>query len=234
MPMDRMAIDRDHPPTRSKSTRKTTPLGQTCERCGVMHERCAGHNGSGQPCGLYPRKGLEVCRVHGGNTPVALEKLRRREVERQATAWLVRWRDGQDRPVTDPFEELEKIAGEVVAFKDYLRAQVDDLGGILTYWTERTWDDGTELRTQAVEELRATVAAYERALDRSARVLASIVKLDIAERMATINATKADLIVQAVRTGLSSVDIPAELRAGAADAVADALESLARPRELTA
>jgi len=199
-----------------------------CPKCHQDHEVCKGHNRAGGPCRLSPRRGMVVCRLHGGESPQALEGARRREVEERAREVLRRkWADGLEPTVTDPLGELARIAGEVVAFKDYLRDQVTELDGVLTYWTDREYPAGDDVtRTEQTEQLRAVVTAYERSLDRAAKVLASIVKLDLAGRMLELRTAQAEQIVGAVRYGLAQVDMAAEVRRGAEAAIADALAGI--------
>lgn len=60
---------------------RTVPLGELCPRCNQVHPRCAGHKKRKVdtdplvPCMRWPDKGLglEVCKVHGGNSPNALK-----------------------------------------------------------------------------------------------------------------------------------------------------------------
>lgn len=141
--------------------------------------------------------------------------------------------EGLEQPVDDPLGELARIAGEVVSFKDYLRAQVEKLDGILTYWQEKEHFDheGEVEWTKAAEDVRAIVAAYERALDRSAKILATMVKLDLQGRMVAIREAQALLIVEAVREGLADVDMGLAVRKAAQAAIADKLEEIGR-REL--
>jgi hypothetical protein len=208
-----------------------------CRKCHQVHTGCTGHNRQGGPCGGGVLRNQKVCRHHGGASPQALEVARRREVELRAEKLLrERWANGGDVAVDDPLGELARLAGEAVAFKDYLRDQVTELDGVLAYWTEDTFTSGTgedaELRTTATEQLRAVVLAYERALDRCAKILASIVKLDLAGRMLAVRTEQAEAIVTAVRMGLAQVDMSAELRKGAQEAIADALANMARPAEI--
>jgi hypothetical protein len=213
--------------------RKTVPLGEVCPRCGKVHHRCAAHNKRGAPCGHVAARDQEVCGLHGGESPRAKHAADVARLEREAAAVLrKRWQEYGDKPVEDPLGELLRLAGEAVAFKDLLRDQVNELEGIIAYWTERTYDDGEEIRTSATEDVRAVVAAYERSMDRAARILTAIAKLDLASRMLELNEAKADMIVGAVRYGLNQVDMAAEVRKGAEEAVADALEGLGRPREI--
>lgn len=220
--------------------RDTVPPGQPCPTCEQTHPRCAAHNRQGGPCGQQPLKGQDVCRRHGGGSPQARAGAARRRLEEQARAALVRrWQDNGDQPITDPLGELARVAGEIVAFKDLLREQVQGLDGVLAYWQEKEYDDGDGgvAWTKAAEELRAVVAAYERAQERSAKILADMVKLDIAGRMLELRQTQADAIVTAVREGLSTVDLEHTLRSAALEAIAAKLEqitdhSTTPPREL--
>lgn len=201
-----------------------------CQRCGRVHPRCKGHNKAGNPCGQMPAKHQEVCRNHGGASPQARAHAQRRALEEQAAAELEkRWQQRREEPIRDPLEELARVAGEVVAFKDLLRAHVTRLEEVLTYWTETTFNDGEELRTAATEQVRAVVAAYERAQDRAARILATIVKLDLAGRMLELRTSQAEVIVTAVREGLATVDMAAEVRTAAQAAIADRLASITAP-----
>jgi hypothetical protein len=104
---------------------------------------------------------------------------------------------------------------------------VTALDEVLTYWTERTWDDGTELHTSAVENVRAVVTAYERALDRTAKVLAAMVKLDLQGRLVAIREEQATVLVGAIRDGLGELDMGTTMRRAAEAAIAAKLDELA-------
>lgn len=45
------------------------PMSGACERCGLSHPRCKGHNKAGKPCGHMAIRGGVVCRLHGGSAP---------------------------------------------------------------------------------------------------------------------------------------------------------------------
>lgn len=219
-----------------------------CERCGKVHGRCKGHNRAGGPCGRIPRKGLTVCPTHGGSAPQVKEAAKRRELEavKQAEARKLlrreRWRTGHEVRVEDPLEELSIIAGEAVAFKDLLRAEVEKLEQLTQEWSDKAVEMMTEdgMRRFAVvkEDVRAVVAAYERALDRCAKILADIVKLGLTERLLELRTAQAEAIVAAVRLGLGQVDMASEIRLAAESAIADAIGEMTQPgptpKELTA
>lgn len=223
--------------------RETTPRGQTCRKCGQVHERCAGHSKrTGGPCGQWPSKGQEVCKNHGGSSPQAIAGAKARELEEATQAAArVAWALQGEGPVEDPLGELARLAGEVVAWKDFVRDQVATLDGILTYWVDRDFfgPDGEIARSEAVENARSIVTVYERSQDRAAKILATIVKLDIAERMTALRTSQANGIVEAVRNGLAEVEIEATIRQAALEAIADRLALISEPapplpKELTA
>lgn len=215
---------------------------QVCETCGKVHDRgCKAHNRAGGPCGRIPKRGMTVCKVHGGASPNARNAAAVREAEERARRALREaWGKGEERPIGDPLSELAQVAAEIIAFKDALRAQVEELNGVLTYWQEKDYldSDGGIEWTKAAEDMRAVVTAYERALDRSAKVLGNIVKLDLAGRMLAFNTAQAEQITTAVRDGLGTVDLSREIREAALEAIADALDRAAgttpAPKELTA
>lgn len=208
-----------------------------CRKCRLEHPRCAGHNKAGKPCGRVPARLQDVCRLHGGASPQALEAARRKAAELAAAEVVARWAEGREVAVENPVVELSRIAGEALAFKDYLRDQVRQLDGQLAYWQEQGFeDDDGHGFTKASEDMRAVVGAYERALDRVARILGNIVKLDLAGRMLELNTATATVMVSAVREGLARVDMAAEVRKAAETAIGEALANVREttPREIPA
>lgn len=203
-----------------------------CRRCGEVHAKCTGHNRAGKACGRPPSPGQKVCTNHGASSPQAKAAVATREVEARAERALrERWAAGEEVKTTDPLGELARVAGEIVAFKDFLRGEVHDLDGKITQeWSDKQVHMMTAegMREYAVikEDMRAVVQAYERALDRAAKTLANIVKLDLAGKLLEQNTEQAERIADAVVGALSGVDMPAEIRQGAMAAVADAIAAL--------
>jgi len=96
--------------------------------------------------------------------------------ELQALGW---------EPVTDPVARYADLAGEILAFKDLARVQMNALQD----WTltighfERGDDDeGREFLAMA-EQAKAVVMVYERGLDRAERVLARMQSLGISAEL---------------------------------------------------
>jgi hypothetical protein len=124
--------------------------------------------------------GQNVCYVHGGNARQNLDAARRRQLEEDANRALVDEFSGQQiEPVTNPLEELSRLAGEVVAWKNLLAEKI-------TMLAEWRYEAGGHLG----EQLRAEIALFERSLDRCGAVLTSIAKLNIDERLAAIDESK--------------------------------------------
>jgi hypothetical protein len=123
--------------------------------------------------------GGTVCYTHGGATPQVkaaaaervLEQAVAREIGKQGWA-----------PVTDPIGAYADNAGEVLAFKDRLRERVETLDDwtlrIAAFGASDDEADGKQLMAMG-EQVRAYVAAYERALDRAERTLARMITLGL-------------------------------------------------------
>lgn len=158
-------------------------------------DRCTATAKSSQErCKRTAPPGSTVCRAHGGAAPQVARKAAEREVERQALAQLSRHGYA---PVADPLTALAELAGEVLAVKNIFRERLAALSE--DAW-RRTDDHGAE-------QLRAEVALYERALDRSARVLADIARLRIDERLTAITEEQARTMVAILTAVLERLDL---------------------------
>jgi hypothetical protein len=103
-------------------------------------------------------------------------------------------------PVTNPLEELQKIAGEIVAWKNIARAAVAQLH-------ESQW---RYTKSRLGEQIRAEILIYERALDRAERCLVNIAKLNIDQRLAAVSERRQDLIERAVTAALQASGLDLE------------------------
>lgn len=164
--------------------------------------RCGGHvKSTGQPCKKWAMKGCNpakpVCNKHGGSSPQVKAKARERIAQADVTRTLARL---DVAPVDNPLTALSQLAGEIVAFKDELGRRLNQLHSL-------RYEDA-----KGGEQLRSEVALYERALDRTVQVLATIARLNIDERLAKINAEQAELMKQILTGGMTDAGLPTEQR----------------------
>jgi hypothetical protein len=137
-------------------------------------------------------KGFGRCRKHLGNAPTVAWAAERERVEAQARAELARL---DVVPVSNPLEELQKLAGQVLAWKDAIARMVNDLTGI------RYEDE------HGGEQLRSEVALFERAMDRCERVLVAMARLNIDERLIKITEAQARIVNEVLRGALDDLGI---------------------------
>ena len=133
-------------------------------RCGRANRSESGV--CGQPAGWgTPHPGSGPCKLHGGSLAGSVAKHKRRLLEIKVQGELVA--SGWD-PVLDPLSVFADTVGEVVAFKEICRGQVNRL----LSWTENNTITG-------VDEVRAIITVYERALDRASKSLIDMLRLGL-------------------------------------------------------
>jgi len=147
------------------------------------------------------------CRLHGGNTRNHRKKAAEADAEARARALLA---ELDIQPCEDPLTELQLLGGEVVAWKNTIRGLVNDL---------------TEIRYEGEhgEQLRAEIALFERALDRCERVLTSIAKLGLDERLVRIREGQGRLIAAVVLGVFADLGLDGEVQQAARAAIAERL-----------
>lgn len=155
------------------------------------------------------------CKLHGGSTRTVTRGAERRLVEagaRRALADL-----GATEPVVNPLLELQRLAGEIIAFKDALRGMVERLSSVRY--------DGP-----IGEQIRGEIVVYERALDRCNRVLRDIVALRIDERLVEINSRISEStgaqVAGMIRAVLGDLELTPEQQRLAAEVVPRRLREL--------
>lgn len=137
-------------------------------------------------------KGYGRCRKHLGNAPTVAKAAERERLEDRARAELARL---DVTPVDNPLEELQKLAGRVLAWEEVIGGLVNGLSGI-RYESEH-----------GGEQLRAEVALLERAMDRCERVLVAMARLNIDERLVRVTERQGSLLVEAVKGALDDLGI---------------------------
>lgn len=156
--------------------------------------RCSAkaRNAPGGVCHSYKIRNQARCRIHGGSTQRGKEKAAYAKVERQMRAYLEQFDIG---PIHDPLTALKTLAGEVVAWKDAMRAKVEEM-------------DRLHVSTEYGETAKAVVQLFERAMDRASDVLFKIAKLNIDERLAAVTEHQAQMIEEGFFAALEEVGIP--------------------------
>ncbi len=154
-------------------------MKDTCETCGQAHPGCNAHNGQGDPCGRPPKRGFPVCPLHGGKAPQVQVKAAQRDEEGRARAILAK-RLEAPTPIAHPIQELLDLAAEMKEWKAVLRDRLDEfrLNTVDTLGTEREV---------------AVVLLWERALDRYAKLLVDMEKLDLQAQELALDQRRAQL-----------------------------------------
>lgn len=165
------------------------PGGHDGARCGAKKRQGDGH--CTKPAGWgTDHVGDGPCKLHGGATRNHRAAAAVRQVETEARRALAGL--GVSEPVANPLLELQRLAGEIVSFKDALRAMVERLNSVRY--------DGP-----VGEQIRGEIVVYERALDRCGRVLRDIVALRIDERLVEIQTRVSEQQGRAVATVIRGV-----------------------------
>lgn len=192
---------------------ETNPDG-TCTRCGMIHDpmRCSAHKrDNSAQCRKWPIKGLTVCRLHGGASLRARRVAADYKTEQASRKALGKL---SITPVANPLLELQKLAGEAVAWKSVIADKVAEL-------------DRLRYSTDGGEAIRGEVLLFERAMDRCSTVLGMIARLNIDERLAAISEAQHRMIVTAIDAGLTSAGVTGPQREAARRSVAQHLRLVA-------
>lgn len=171
-------------------SRQPYPCPRGDDGCGEWHTACAAHNRAGRPCGAQPLVGTEPprCRNHAGRSA---EVIRAQHEAQQNAVRLFRARQAAAQreglvEYVDPLEELHRLAGEVLMWRDVCR----ELVGALPELRYRAGAAG--------EQVRAEVGLYERSLERAEKLLADLVRLGIEERLVKLNQARAAVIERVI------------------------------------
>lgn len=163
-------------------------------RCGAQKRQGA----PGETCTFVAGWGTDHvgtgrCRLHGGNTRNQRTAARTQQAEQEARALLA---ELEVPAVDNPFTALARLAGQIVAWQETMAGIVNRLGERLRYES-----------AVGTEQLRAEIALYERAMDRSAQVLGMIARLNIEDRMARVSERQAEIVVSAIEAALASAGV---------------------------
>lgn len=145
----------------------------------------------GEQCGAYPRKGLTVCRVHGGSNKRAKEAAKR-NLEQEKLTRVAR-RLGTPHDNLDPAQALLDLVASKAGEVEWLRHQVELLETDGDLWwgeTKVVGKDNPEFGEQheRTEEARQHVVytLLHKAQDQLARYAAETLKAGVDERSVRI------------------------------------------------
>lgn len=140
-----------------------------------------------------------MCRYHGGNAPqvraAGLRRLEAAKIEADAEAAVAQH---GILSVEDPLLELSKLAAGSRAMLESLGARVNALTDI------ETFDDKRQ------PHARIAVEMYERAIDRTHRLLDTLVKHGYAERQIAIAESEALLVSGIIRRVIGALGLTAD------------------------
>lgn len=156
--------------------------------------------------------GADVCRMHGGSAPQVRRAARRRLAIAEATKELA---DLDYAPVTDPAGELADVAGQAKALMGWAAARVVELHNEIDY---RDAHD--------VDQVKAVVGVYERAIDRTGRLMDICARLGIEQRRVALEEATADLIFTAIGLAVQRVQLAEPERDAVIDAFVVAVKEL--------
>lgn len=175
-----------------------TVTGEVCAKCHVTHDptRCKAHSKmqSGGQCQRMPMEGQAVCYTHGGRAPqnlAAADRAKTEEKLRKTLGALV------STPVANPLAELQALAGEAKAWKQICHDHMADL-------------EKMRYGTEGGEAIRGEIILFERAIDRCAKILVDIVKLNIDERLVRVSEMQLDLVARALGAWMAEAGMTGE------------------------
>jgi hypothetical protein len=165
---------------------------------------------SQERCKRAPTPGSPVCKIHGSASPQAKRKAQLRLVETEARARLKRM---DIEPVTDPFTELQRLAGRALAWERIVSEVVDGIG---------TW----RYESPTGEQMRAELGMFERALAGCRQTLVDLARLHVDDRVLRIREREADLFERAMLATFRDLQLTEDQTRAAKSAIVGHLRSL--------
>lgn len=150
---------------------------------------------SGQRCKRWAAKGGFVCAFHGGAAIQVKNAARERAILAKAATLGLK----HGVPVQDPIAALQDLGGQAVALVDALKQHAADL--------QRVGTQGGRWGETRKPELQA----YLSAIHEAEKILSSLVRLGLAERLVKIDEQRAAMVATVIERVLKSqgVDVTA-------------------------
>ena len=151
---------------------------------------------SGQQCKRHAATGQAVCAIHGAKAPQAQAAAVQRIAQAEAEAWLLE--HIKDAPpmtsLREVYDELLAVAGTAAAWRKVMQERVSEM---------------QSLGYQGItgEQIKAEVVLFERALDRSAKIMDLIARLNIDERKQAIDEQTGAKVAEGIRRILARLDL---------------------------
>ena len=157
-------------------------------------------------------KGFGNCSWHGGCSPNGRQSAEEQRIESEARRRLYQH---DARPVDNPLEALQLLAGRALALENQIGGLVNELEDQIRYTDEHD-----------AEQLRAEVAGLERAMDRCGKILVDIAKLNIEERLARVTEKQAQMAMDALAAAMGEMGMSPEQQREARSRVARHLRAV--------
>lgn len=176
---------------------------------------------TGNRCTRWAIPGGKVCATHGGNAPQVREAANARiltqTIKADSQATLAHY---GVQVVDDPLEELSKLAQESRAMLTALGARVNALNDVETFDSKNT------------PQLRVVVGLYERAVDRTHKLLDSLVKHGYTERQVRLQEQEAMLVAGVIRRVLAGIGLTEAQQEQASTLLSEEFRALAQAGDL--
>ena len=130
--------------------------------------------------------------IHGGSAPQVLRKARYRQAELVALEIIRNY--GGRPPVTDPITALSELAPRPWRSRTTCAARWT-LCGPQEWW----------YKCAGQEQLRSEIVLYERSLDRCAKVLTDMTRLNLEDRLVIVTERWAEVVVSVIRSILAAL-----------------------------
>jgi hypothetical protein len=164
--------------------------------------KCTAHKTNGDPCPNYPMKGQLICSAHGARAPQNRAAGQRRLAQEEAQRAMASLADAPPlQSINDVYDELLAVAGVAVAWRKLLQRRVSKLKRL-----------GSKPTAFMGTQLEADVMLFERALDRSAKIGESLVRLDLEGRKQALDERVAGQLVACVQLILGDLNLTDEQR----------------------